>query len=68
VAESFPAVVIHPIGGMPVGLVAGFHGRGGPARAGDRSRAFRMLRDDVDRLLDTTTSTAPGSSQSSSST
>jgi hypothetical protein len=33
VAESFPAVVIHPIGGMPVGLVAGFHGRGGPARA-----------------------------------
>ena len=53
VAESFPAVVIHPIGGMPVGLVAGFHGRGGPARAGDRSRAFRMLRDDVDRLLDT---------------
>jgi hypothetical protein len=33
VAESFPAVVIHPIGGMPVGLVARFHGQGGPARA-----------------------------------
>jgi hypothetical protein len=29
VAESFPAVVIHPIGGMPVGLVAGSMGEVG---------------------------------------